>query len=85
MIATLTDALDQACSDGHDGLWACGDMTWEFGPNRDFSKLLEYEYRLEDPWFVGRRLVFNRRVPHPSAVFAWWVPRPLGLRDLADD
>jgi hypothetical protein len=23
-------------------------MTWEFGPQKDFSKLLEYEWRLEE-------------------------------------
>lgn len=25
-----------------------GDMTWEFGRARDFSRLLEYEWRLEE-------------------------------------
>jgi hypothetical protein len=48
MIATLKGALDQALGDGYDGLWATGDMTWEFGPKQDFSKLLEYEWRLEE-------------------------------------
>ena len=33
---------------GYAGLWATGDMTWELGPERDFSKLLEYEWRLEE-------------------------------------
>jgi len=27
---------------------ASGDMTWEMGPDKDFSNLLEYEQRLED-------------------------------------
>lgn len=48
MIQTLTDAVDDALRDGYDGVWATGDMTWEFGPKRDFSRLIEYECRLEE-------------------------------------
>jgi len=48
MLSALEDALDRSMKDGHEGLWATGDMTWEFGPQRDFSKLLEYETRLEE-------------------------------------
>jgi hypothetical protein len=48
MIATLEQRLNQALRDGYRGLWATGDMTWEFGPARDVSKLLEYEWRLEE-------------------------------------
>lgn len=49
MLGMLTDALDQAMKDGYQGLWATGDMSWEFGPpEKDFSKLLEYEWRLEE-------------------------------------
>ena len=48
MLQKLEDALDQALSEGYAGLWATGDMTWEFGPDKDFSKLMEYEYRLEE-------------------------------------
>lgn len=48
MIAKLDDAVDQALKDGFTGLWATGDMTWEFGPEADFSKLIEYEWRLEE-------------------------------------
>ena len=47
MMHTLGDAVRQAVKDGYAGLWATGDMTWELGPQRDFSKLLEYEWRLE--------------------------------------
>jgi hypothetical protein len=47
MLYTLEDALQQALSDGYAGLWASGDMTWEMSPEKDFSKLLEYECRLE--------------------------------------
>ncbi len=48
MMRTLADGLEQTLCDGYAGLWATGDMTWEFGPRKDFSKLLEYEWRLEE-------------------------------------
>ncbi|HEY2469170.1 MAG TPA: MEDS domain-containing protein [Terracidiphilus sp.] len=48
MMEVLKRALDQAMSDGYEGLWASGDMTWEFGRAKDLSKLLEYEWHLED-------------------------------------
>ena len=48
MIGKLEEAIDVALSDGYRGLWATGDMSWEFGPNRDFAKLIEYERRLEE-------------------------------------
>jgi hypothetical protein len=53
MLEKLEDALSQALKDGYKGLWASGDMTWEFGPEKDFSKLMEYELKLEE--------VFSRR------------------------
>jgi hypothetical protein len=48
MLGELEDTLDQALSDGYKGLWATGDMTWEFGSEKNFGKLMEYEYRLEE-------------------------------------
>jgi hypothetical protein len=48
MLFKLEDALDQALNDGYKGLWATGDMTWEFGPEKDFGRLVEYEWRLEE-------------------------------------
>jgi hypothetical protein len=48
MLCMLQKALDQALEDGCNGLWASGDMSREFGPERDFSQLLEYEWRLEE-------------------------------------
>jgi hypothetical protein len=48
MLHKLEVALDQALSDGYTGLWATGDITWEFGSERNFAKLLEYEYQLEE-------------------------------------
>lgn len=47
MIRGLETALKGALADGYAGLWASGDMTWEFGPDKDYTKLLEYEWRLE--------------------------------------
>ncbi len=48
MLETLESGLEEALRDGYAGLWATGDMTWEMGPDRDFSRLLEYEWRLEE-------------------------------------
>jgi hypothetical protein len=48
MMQSLAEGVDQAVKDGYKGLWASGDMSWEFGPRKDFSKLLEYEWRLEE-------------------------------------
>jgi len=48
LIDGLRFALDRALDDGFGGLWATGDMSWEVGPQNDFSKLLEYEWRLEE-------------------------------------
>lgn len=47
MLRQLESALDQALGDGFRGLFATGDMTWEFGPERNFAKLFEYECGLE--------------------------------------
>jgi hypothetical protein len=48
MLETLEAALDHALHDGYAGLWATGDMSWEMGSRKDFSKLLDYEWRLEE-------------------------------------
>ena len=47
MIHKLEDVLDQALKDGHKGLFATGDMTWEFAAKENFAKLLKYEGALE--------------------------------------
>lgn len=47
MIEMLDAAVEQALSDGYSGLFATGDMTWEFGRAKEFSLLVEYEWRLE--------------------------------------
>lgn len=43
----LQVSTQQALADGYAGLWASGDMLWEFGTERNFDKLLEYEQRLD--------------------------------------
>jgi hypothetical protein len=48
MIEALEGAVNQALEDGYEGLWASGDMSWEFGHDRDFMKLVTYEWRLEE-------------------------------------
>jgi hypothetical protein len=48
MIDDLETAVSAALKHGYVGLWASGDMTWEFGLSRDFSMLLQYECMLED-------------------------------------
>jgi hypothetical protein len=58
MISKLEEAIVRALKDGYKGLWASGDMAWEFGSERNFPKLLRYERRLEDlfrrqPTFCG--------------------------------
>lgn len=57
MIGALEAAVDQAVNDGYAGLWASGDLTWEFGFDRDFSKLLEYEWKLEG--LFGRKAALS--------------------------
>ena len=47
MIGLLADAVQKALHDGYAGLWATGDMTWEFGSEKNLEKLREYERRLE--------------------------------------
>lgn len=47
MIAMLSDTVQQALADGYQGLFATGDMTWEFGAEKNFARLLEYERALE--------------------------------------
>lgn len=48
MIAMLADTVERALADGYQGLFATGDMTWEFGDEKSFVKLLEYEHALEE-------------------------------------
>ncbi len=47
MLAKLADALQNAQADGYTGLWASGDMMWEFGNEKNLGKLMMYEIGLE--------------------------------------
>lgn len=47
MLRQLEQTLDQALDDGYRGLWATGDMTWEFGSEKNLVGLLDYEYGLD--------------------------------------
>jgi len=47
MLAMLEEVVNGALNDGYVGLWATGDMGWDFGDEKNFDKLLEYEYGLE--------------------------------------
>ncbi|HWU56094.1 MAG TPA: MEDS domain-containing protein [Rhizomicrobium sp.] len=47
MLALLKEAHGNALKDGYAGLFATGDMAWEFGPARDYTKLEAYERALE--------------------------------------
>jgi hypothetical protein len=48
MLGMLEDSVRQALKDGYEGLWATGDMAWEFGNGASFGELLMYEYGLEE-------------------------------------
>lgn len=47
MLTMLRNAVHKANVDGYTGLWASGDITWEFGNEKNLEKLLEYECKLE--------------------------------------
>ena len=48
MLNLLESSFHRALADGYVGLWATGDMTWEFGNETNLEKLLEYERKLEE-------------------------------------
>lgn len=48
MVQSLEESVHQALTDGYRGLWASGDMSWEFGSTKEMTKLLEYEWKLEE-------------------------------------
>ena len=48
MIGKLEHAIVRALRDGFKGLWATGDMLWEFGSEKNLQKLVRYERQLEE-------------------------------------
>lgn len=47
MLQKIEGLLDAALKDGYKGLWASGDMTYEFGNEDNLAKLFDYEWQLE--------------------------------------
>jgi len=47
MLQMLETAVYEALADGYTGLFVTGDMTWEFGSEKNLSKLVDYEWGLE--------------------------------------
>ena len=62
MLHMLEEVLDRALKDGYTGLWATGDMSREFGQGREFSKLLEYEWRLEELFQACRHCLVSASI-----------------------
>jgi hypothetical protein len=56
MLQKLEEAINQALEDGYVGLFATGDMTFEFGDEKNFSKLMDYEYGLENLFEIRKEL-----------------------------
>jgi hypothetical protein len=48
ILTKLGRLVEEALADGYAGLFASGDMLWEFGNERNLDKLLAYETRLEE-------------------------------------
>ena len=69
MIGKLEDAIVQALTDGYKGLCATGDMSWEFGIEKNLPKLLRYERQLEElfrgqPMLCGICQYHSDLLPH---------------------
>ena len=47
MLYTLIGAIERSRADGYQRIWITGDMTFEFGNEKNLAKLLDYEYALE--------------------------------------
>ena len=62
MLNILGAAVIQARDEGYHGLWATGDMSWEFGSEKNLAKLLEYEWRLEELFHIPNTI---RNLPIP--------------------
>jgi hypothetical protein len=58
ILKSVGKATNDALSDGYAGLWATGDVGWQFGPLKDACRLLDYEREVEQfyrdhPQFSG--------------------------------
>jgi hypothetical protein len=86
MIAMLKDAVAEAKRDGFDGLWASGDMAWEFGNEKNLMKLLEYECELEElfrvePALAGVCQYHTETLPSVAIQEAIATHRAIYIRD----
>jgi len=75
MLSKLAKAVRQALSDGYSGLWASGDMLWEFGSEKNLANLLAYEIELEslletEPALCGLCLYHRDTLPASAAQIA---------------
>jgi hypothetical protein len=46
-LSRIEELYDQTMAEGFSGLWGVGDVTWEFGAERNLPLLLEYETALD--------------------------------------
>ncbi|MGC4095695.1 MAG: MEDS domain-containing protein [Nitrospira sp.] len=56
MLSFLQQSYDSALKDGFAALRATGDVSWEVGPEKDFSNIVYYETLL-DVFFLGKKMV----------------------------
>lgn len=74
ILTNLDGLVGESVANGYAGLFASGDMLWEFGSERNLDKLVEYELRLEQllrtlPAFSGI-CQYHRDILPVSAVTA---------------
>ncbi len=86
MLALLADAVDQAHKGFYAGLWAAGDMTWEFGPEKNFASLYEYEVGLEElflkkPTLEGICMYHVDTLPPPAPEIALQTHRAVYINE----
>lgn len=86
MLGILADAVSQALNDGYSGLWATGDISWEFANEKNFAKLLEYEYLLEDlfekqPAFSGLCQFHTKDLPADAIQWALCTHRAVYITE----
>lgn len=88
MLMMLRDQVQRAVSDGYRGLWASGDMAWEFGSENNLEKLLEYERKLDalirdNPALCGVCQYHRDRLPPHALATALTTHPALYLRETA--
>jgi len=86
MLAMLRSAVRQASSNGFAGLWASGDMLWEFGSERNLSKLLAYEVGVQElmeqePTLRGVCQYHRDSLPANAVLVALYTHQALHVKD----